>query len=748
MSNTVIAGKPSNTVGEKDSTLVLRGRSIKIQWGNKFIDLIKNGKINVDADKILKTADSVEGITSDGIYLVGESVWAVIGGTKIQIAGDSATTYVSYLVAQETTPEQKNQALTNIGFYYDTYEQAQNAGLTTGIVYVQGDNKLYVVKDGVLTEYITTSTSNNTSDKETPMEKLYISEYSLMVDGEEYITCDGDIKVHKKLVLEDGLMSNGATSSFGYRLYTQYGESYLEVDNLIVRNTTPDKVSIYPIKYYQEENIILSAVDSENTNQLQLTLLQSDKYKVGDILTTSILLDNEVEITDEDGEIETITEQVLTSIDFKIESTEDNKTYIVSTEFKNLDSNVISSLVNKSIFYKKGQLPVARIKDHNYDLFEANSEQELENVNTRLGSLQELTIDLLGEQISKYTNKDLGIYSDNAVFKKPQLINPEIYISETEQYDNITTKIGYIAEIPIGNGIISNYSNIDLGIYSDNAFLKDARLFSSIQYNTEFRNLNGTYPKYAEGWYIPSNSNDQTIVTSKWVQDRLSPIKTDINNIKKQINIIKDDIESLEERVTNNEEEIESLKDQIADLESGGSGDLTSITNRVSKLEDAVETIQDEYVRKDEFEDLLNQYLNIVNGDFYNPVILISGTITKNSYGQYIFSGNKKEAITSISTSTLNGLMTVSCSSSKTINITSSQVSQYYSGYTNSLSNTTIREDGVGAHWFETRHSGGSIYIREFHQYNDANHSWASDTWSSSNAIASINITVFGYITE
>ena len=673
MASTVIAGKPSNTVGEKDSTLILRGSSVKIQWGNKFIDLIKNGKINVDVDKILKTADSVEDITSDGIYLVGESVWAVIGGTKIQIAGDSATTYVSYLVAQETTPEQKKQALTNIGFYYDTYEQAQDAGLTTGIVYVQGDNKLYVVKDGVLTEYITTSTNNNTSDEETPMEKLYISEYSLMVDGEEYITCDGDINVHKKLIIENGLMSNGATSSFGYRLYTQYGESYLEVDNLIVRNTTPDEISIYPIKYYQEENIILSAVGLEETNQLQLTLLQSDKYKVGDILTTSILLDNEVETTDD----ETITEQVLTSIDFKIESTEDNKTYIVSTEFENLDSNVISSLINKSIFYKKGQLPVARVKDHNYDLFETNSEQELENINTRIGT---------------------------------------------------------ISSIPIEDGLISDYSDVDLGIYSNNAFLKNSYLFSSIQYNTEFRNLNGIYPKYTEGWYIPSDSNNQTIVTSKWVQDRLSPIK--------------DDIESLEERVANNEEEIESLKDQIADLESGGSGDLTSITNRVSKLEETVEVIQDEYVRKDEFEDLLNQYLNIVNGDFYNPVILISGTITKNSYGQYIFSGSKKEAITSISTSILNGLMTVSCSSSKTINITSSQVSQYYSGYTNSLSDTAIQEDGVGAHWFETRHSGNSIYIREFHQYNDGNDSWASDTWSNNNAIASINITVFGYITE
>ena len=112
MSTTVIAGKPSNIVGNKDSTLVLRGSSIKIQWGNKFIDLIKNGKINVESDKILKNADSIENVSTDGIYLIKDSVWAVIGGVKVQLSGDSSTTYVSYLTEQETTSEQKNRALT------------------------------------------------------------------------------------------------------------------------------------------------------------------------------------------------------------------------------------------------------------------------------------------------------------------------------------------------------------------------------------------------------------------------------------------------------------------------------------------------------------------------------------------------------------------------------------------------------------------------------------------------------------
>ena len=167
MSNTVIAGKPSNTIGDKDSTLVLRGSSVKIQWGNKFIDLVKNGKIASGGEKILKTADSIESVVTDGVYLIEDSIWVVIDGTKIQLVGESSTTYVSFLIDQkETTAEQKDRALTNIGFYYNTLEEAQNAGLTSGVIYVKGDNKLYFIKDGALSEYVSQGTSQSSDQAE------------------------------------------------------------------------------------------------------------------------------------------------------------------------------------------------------------------------------------------------------------------------------------------------------------------------------------------------------------------------------------------------------------------------------------------------------------------------------------------------------------------------------------------------------------------------------------------------------
>jgi hypothetical protein len=82
-------GKTYNTVGSANTNLMLQTKGdLKIRWGNKFIDLVKNGKINAEAD-ILKTADSSESISVDGIYLVkGEEkdeIWIKIGSALINL---------------------------------------------------------------------------------------------------------------------------------------------------------------------------------------------------------------------------------------------------------------------------------------------------------------------------------------------------------------------------------------------------------------------------------------------------------------------------------------------------------------------------------------------------------------------------------------------------------------------------------------------------------------------------------------
>jgi hypothetical protein len=98
---TTMFGKAYDTVGSADKNLILQTRGdLKVKWGGKYIDLIKNGKINVDVD-LLKKVDSKESILKDGIYLIEkddkQEVWLYIGGTLVNIFGEVGTSYVSFL---------------------------------------------------------------------------------------------------------------------------------------------------------------------------------------------------------------------------------------------------------------------------------------------------------------------------------------------------------------------------------------------------------------------------------------------------------------------------------------------------------------------------------------------------------------------------------------------------------------------------------------------------------------------------
>ena len=91
--------------------------------------------------------------------------------------------------------------------------------------------------------------------------------------------------------------------------------------------------------------------------------------------------------------------------------------------------------------------------------------------------------------------------------------------------------------------------------------------------------------------------------------------------------------------------------------------------------------------------------------------------------------------------------MTIQCvTEGKTVKFTSSNITQYNSGNTSDLNESKIEDNGVGAHWFESKFGiNNTIYVREFHQGNENNDSWNSDIWVHSDAVNSINITVFGY---
>lgn len=282
-------GRTYSTVGNSDSDFIIKTRGqVKVQWGKKFIDIIKDGKLNVDVT-LIKEVSSIDSITSDGIYMLEGSNTVVvrINGVTVSLVSDNSDNYVSFIRPQLTTDEQKKQAQRNIGLRYSTIQEAITDSAYNGILFIDSDKKLYIAEDGVYTEYL--SDISNPYNKQILIKKTIKREGegigALVVSGnsEDNSLVIGSqlqgLQVYKedsnavvkgvgtmieiysddshlielastgvtfktRTAIEDTLVgdmiqSTNSSSISGYRLYyDEYSEeSTLEVDNLITRNS-------------------------------------------------------------------------------------------------------------------------------------------------------------------------------------------------------------------------------------------------------------------------------------------------------------------------------------------------------------------------------------------------------------------------------------------------------------------------------------------------------------------------------
>ena len=282
-------GRTYSTVGNSDSDFIIKTRGqVKVQWGKKFIDIIKDGKLNVDVT-LIKEVSSIDSITSDGIYMLEGSNTVVvrINGVTVSLVSDNSDNYVSFIRPQLTTDEQKKQAQRNIGLRYSTIQEAITDSAYNGILFIDSDKKLYIAGDGVYTEYL--------SDISNPYNKQILIKKTIKREGEGIgalvVSGNGEdnslvigsqlqgLQVYKedsnavvkgvgtmieiysddshlielastgvtfktRTAIEDTLVgdmiqSTNSSSISGYRLYyDEYSEeSTLEVDNLITRNS-------------------------------------------------------------------------------------------------------------------------------------------------------------------------------------------------------------------------------------------------------------------------------------------------------------------------------------------------------------------------------------------------------------------------------------------------------------------------------------------------------------------------------
>lgn len=262
-------GRSYSKVGSSDSDFLIRTKGqVKIQWGSKFIDLIKDGKINVDSKFIYK--ESKVGV-KDGIYIVGEGnesqVILKIGDTELSLKEEIGTTYVSFQGEQKSSSEQKYQALQNIGFLYKDLNSIDTDSLQNGIVYIESEQKLYIISNGSLQQFsvefpnpynkqfILTKEDSDIGAlviKGSGKENSIVFESMIIYSQNDRTHFDSDGTIYTrvngvdKMVISDNkvIFSNVVvsqefqSSEQGFRLYDEGGISTLEIDNLVLRGQT------------------------------------------------------------------------------------------------------------------------------------------------------------------------------------------------------------------------------------------------------------------------------------------------------------------------------------------------------------------------------------------------------------------------------------------------------------------------------------------------------------------------------
>lgn len=485
-------GSSYSTVGSSSSDFLIKTRGkVKIQWGNSFIDLIKDGKINVDSKFIFK-ADKVG--AKDGIYIVGEDIILSIGGTQINLKGEIGTTYVSFLEGQKTTSEQKYYALQNIGFLYKDIDSIDSNSLQNGLIYIESEQKLYIVQDGELTE-LSISFPNpftsqfvlaKTDTKEGALiikgsgvqnALMFDSMYFYVNEGDSYIDSDGQLyikvgdaqkvligqaqTVFSTTVVSQQFQSQGATDMSGFRLYATTDGSTLEVDNLIVRNSSDDiNTQMYPTYWYYENNIIANATEILDTeiSSFDLELVYTNKFKQNDSLYIYFPIKTESQETSLILTPVTVTEIIDNTI----------TVIVVKDKMSDEDYSTIQKITEKSLQFQTvflvgtdEEIQLLRRDSKNIDLLINN-----ENITTRLGNIGELELKGRDQNI-EVDISGTGFYSDNGAFKAAQYISEydlpandySSKFASTEWVFNMLPKgvilmfSGLITDIPKGWGI-------------------------------------------------------------------------------------------------------------------------------------------------------------------------------------------------------------------------------------------------------------------------------------------------------
>ena len=393
-------GRTYETVGNVSGDLLLKTRGgVKVQIGSSFIDLVKNGKINVDID-IIKEAYSKDNIINNGLYLVKDVLYVKYQDTILPLSSNTGENQVSYLPQLNITQEQKIQAQKNIGIYYDTLEEAQQ-NVNNGYFYIK-ERGIYVINNQTLDQVLTLNylNSNQINLSSAQFNNLYVgkaflqeNQLSLNSDFELFLKSQKLLNIsNSAFTIYNSLLSSSIKDINGiFQLYVDStsGESYLKVDHIICSDNSKDyQANLCNTQYYiNNGNNVIKQINISETKVITLYLKYQVQYNPEDILHVEF---------DKD------------TYDFIIESynSQDNTAVVILNDTSLDPSNISQQTI---CYYKPKDTSLIGFTIQNNTITYGNDSSK-----TILGTLP------------KGLSLTNGFYSDCAVTKNQILISPNL----------------------------------------------------------------------------------------------------------------------------------------------------------------------------------------------------------------------------------------------------------------------------------------------------------------------------------
>lgn len=297
-------GRSYSQVGSSQTDLLIKTRGqVKINWGSKTIDLIKDGKINSDSKSIfsVKSKDNIG--SKDGIYYTQDGeIWLKVSSDIVQLSGNSESTFVSYN-EQELSDEQKQQVLINIGLVCNSASIPQ---IQNGFIYVTDEDQFYIIHDGIMSKI--SADFPNPLTVQLKIDQNGMQEGSLILSGSgkvnglnfgnSWLYEDNGAVIDSSAKIEFKVNSQNGLTVYSYGIKTTSVESdliqstnqsngfkiqdgVLYCDHVEERNPSiPDNFSTF---IYFDKALINDCLTTEDENIFELHL-NKNPFKIGDIV--------------------------------------------------------------------------------------------------------------------------------------------------------------------------------------------------------------------------------------------------------------------------------------------------------------------------------------------------------------------------------------------------------------------------------------------------------------------------------